>query len=109
MEKIKCWLRSAVFLATVLLASAACAAVSVGVAQTLSDLTWPLLFNGIAPGAILAFIGKRYIDKQDKTNKELIEAKNLCASRLDGIEMIHQLRGCDQPDNMARNRRKEDR
>ncbi len=102
------WMKSMVLLIFVFAASAAYAAAISGITQTATDLTWPLLFNGIAPGAILAFVGKRYIDKQDKTNRELIMSKNDHTTRLGEIEMIHQVRGCDQPDSMVRGRRKGD-
>jgi hypothetical protein len=102
------WMKPVVLLIFVFAASAVFAAAISGITQAAPDLTWPLLFNGIAPGAILAFVGKRYIDQQDKTNKELITSKNDHTTRLGEIEMIHQLRGCDQPDKMLRGRRKED-
>jgi len=97
-----------VFLAITLLATVVYAAAIAEVVHAAPDLTWALIFNGLAPGAIVAFAGKRYLDRQDRTNKELITAKNDHTTRLGGIEMIHQLRGCDQPETMTRKRRKED-
>ena len=103
------WLEFLVFLVVTLFAAVVYAAAITEVTHTSPDITWALIFNGIAPGAILAYAGKRYLDRQDRTNKELIEAKNKHADRLSGIEMIHQLKGCDHPESAVRRRREEDR
>lgn len=99
----------AVLIFIVFISSVVYAAALGAIIPSSSDLTWPLIFNGLAPGAILAFFGNRYLNKQDKTNKELIDSKNDHQARIGGIEMIHKLKGCDLPDTMMRGRRKEDR
>ena len=102
-------LKSIVILVIILSASIVYAAIINEIARNTMDLTLALIFNGIAPIAVLGFAGKKYLDHVKSVHKELIEAKNNHAGRLDGIEMIHRLRGCDQPDSMIRGRRKEDR
>lgn len=106
--KISIWIQYAILFIIIFITSAVYAAVMTNVVPLSPDLTWPLIFNGIAPGALLAFFGKRYLDKQDKTNKELIETKNDHATRISDIETVHRVRGCDQPDT-SKSRRKDDR
>ena len=94
--------RSALAIFILLMASLLYAG-ALSVVPTPTDITWPLLFNAIAPGAIIAYAGKRYIDKQDKINQELIGCKNDHENRIGKIEKTHELLGCDQP-----GRRKDD-
>ena len=102
-------LKSIVILTIILSASIVYAAIINEVTKTAIDLTIPLIFNGIAPIAVLGYILKKGVDYIKATLNELIETKNNHAGRLDGIEMIHQLRGCDQPDSMVRGRREADK
>ena len=104
-------LKSVVALVILFSASVVYAAI-IGEFAKAADLTWPLIFNGIVPVTVLGifgWIGKRHLARQDEFHKEIIESKNNHAQRLESIETIHQLRGCDMPDSMVRGRRKEDK
>lgn len=70
-------------------------------AVTAPDLTWPLIFNGVAPLAGIIFFAKRFLKGLDETLKELIETKNDHHARIGNIETIHKVKGCDQPHNEA--------
>ena len=70
-------------------------ATTIGV--TVPDLTWPLIFNGIAPFGIIAYFASKYMASNDAIHKELIDSKNDMEARLTVIETTHRNRGCDGP------------
>ena len=103
-------IKSIIFLVIFFFSSIAYAAAITEITKTSQDLTWPLIFNGIFPAAVIGFMGKRYLAKQDKFYEEYFKTKEDHIKRIGDIEAIHRLRGCDKPDrgdNVLR-RRKED-
>lgn len=62
------------------------AAVINEVVHQTADITIPLIFNGIAPIAVLGFAGKKYLDHIKEIHKELIDSKNAHADRIKGVE-----------------------
>ncbi len=101
-------LKITVLLFILFFAVAAYAAVVKDAVQTASDLTLPLLFNGLVPVGFITWVGKRYLDKQDRLNDELVKCKNDHETRISEMETIHSVRGCDQPGDASRNRRRGD-
>ena len=91
-------LKSSIYLVIIFLTSVAYAAAITEVAKTPSDLTIPLIFNGVLPTVVLGWAGKKYLNNIEMTYKELINAKNNHADRIGRIETTHEIRGCVQPD-----------
>ena len=78
--------KSAVTLFILFVASAVYAAAISEIVHATTDLTLPLIFNGVAPSAVLLVIGKRYLDHLKEVHKELIDAKNDHSIRIKGVE-----------------------
>ena len=97
-------LKSSIYLFIIFLASVAYAAAITEIAKTPSDLTIPLIFNGVLPTVVLGWAGKKYLNNIEMTYRELIEAKNDHADRIGRIETTHEIRGCDQPDRRSKPR-----
>lgn len=89
----------------VLLASAVYAVVAVEAVNRAENMTLPLLFNGLAPGAIMFIIIKGFIKgwmtKLDKILDELIAAKNSHTREIEHIKTTQENCG-----NCPPNRRK---
>lgn len=61
------------------------------------DITWPLIFNGVVPAGLVAWLGRRWVIKLDTIIDELIKSKNDHHTRIGEIETVHRVRGCDSP------------
>ncbi len=90
-------IRSMFFLIVVFFSSCVYAFAINEITKTTHDLTWPLIFNGVVPTAVLGYIGRRYIAKQDAFHKIFFETKEDHEKRIGDIETTHKIRGCDQP------------